>query len=249
MARGVVFQADLDEQGVQELWSAPIAGPANASIKLSPPLASNRSVFFDFVISPDSQRVAYRLDLDANDVWDLYGVGIAGPTGSGIKLNGPMASGGDVCANSANCYRFAADSRRVVYEAEVDANNEIELFIADDGLASATFLEVAQTVYEGSVAVLQIDIGTPSVLPVTMDVVQTGGTATTADYTLNGAVQIPPGSTTANVPVTLIADPEADAGETLELSLTNIQNAAMGLPFTTVLTIRPEGEIFSDGFE
>ncbi len=70
-----------------------------------------------------------------------------------------------------------------------------------------------------------------------------------AAYSLSASVVIPPGMTTADVPVTVVADQDTDAGETLELSLTNVQNAAVGLPFTTVLTIRPEGEIFFNGFE
>lgn len=248
-AMRVVFQGRLDGNAGQGLWSVPITGPDSAGIQLSPDAPANRSVFFDFVISPDSQRVAYRMDLEANDRWDLYSVGIAGPSGSGIKLNGPLAGGGDVCANSANCYRFAPDSRRVVYEAEVDADREVELFIADDGTAAATFVEPALTVFEGSTVILSIDLGAPSVFAVTMTIEQTGGSAISADFTLAGSVAIPPGETTAEVPITLINDTETDGGETLELTITDVENATTGLPFTTVLTIQPEGWLFGDGFE
>ncbi|MFK7955463.1 MAG: TolB family protein [Lysobacterales bacterium] len=245
----VAFQATLETAGQSELWSVPLEGPASAGIKLNPPLPAAADVFFDFVFSPDSQRLAYRVDIDTNDVFELFSVGSTGPAAASVKISGPLASGGDVCANSANCYRFAPDSSRVVYQADADADRETELFIADDGRAAAGFVSPAVTGFEGSTVTLEIDLGAASVLPVTLNVEQTGGTATADDFTLTSSVVIAPGTTTAQVPVSLVADPDADAGETLELSLTNVQNAQTGIPFTTVITIRPEGEIFFDGFE
>ncbi len=245
----VAFQATLEIVGQAELWSVPLEGPASAGIKLNPPLPPAADVFFDFVISPDSQRVAYRVDLDANDVFELYSVGITGPATSSIKISGPLASGGDVCANSSNCYHFAPDSNRVVYQADAEADRQTELFIADDGRAAAGFVSTAVTGFEGSTVVLELDLVAASVLPVTLDIEQTGGTATGDDFTLTSSVVIAPGETTAQVPVSLVVDPDDDAGETLELSLTNVQNAQQGMSFTTVITIRPEGEIFFDGFE
>ncbi len=246
----VVFQGTLETDGKSELWSAPIEGPASETIKLNPPIPSSADVFFDFIISPDSQRVAYRLDLDRNDVFDLYSIPIEGPQGSGIKINGPLASGGDVCnASTANCYFFAPDSKRLIYEAEEDARFEVELFIGDDGSAELGFADAPDIVYENSTIFLDIDIGSPTVRPVTLTIAQTGGSATEADFALSSQVTIPPGETTAQVSVEIVADSERDAGETLELSLTEVQNVAVGPASTVTLTIRPEGEIFFSGFE
>lgn len=245
----VVFQGILRTDQQSELWSVPTLGPSSAAITLSPQLPAASDVFFDFTISPDSQRVAYRVDLEVNDRWDLYSIEIDGPRGSGIKLNGPLASGGDVCANGANCYRFAPDSRRVIYEADADADRQQEVFIADDGQAAAAWVETETTVLEGSGTTLTVDIGAPSVFPVTMDIEQTGGNASPADYSLNRKVVIAPGETTKVIPLSVIDEAVTEPDETARLTLTNIENAAPGSPLTTVIRIKPFGVMFFDGFE
>jgi hypothetical protein len=62
-------------------------------------------------------------DQDADSVNELYSVPIEGPASSGVKLNGSLATEGDVSA-----YRTSPDSDRVVYRADQDTNSLYELY-------------------------------------------------------------------------------------------------------------------------
>ncbi len=66
-------------------------------------------------ISPNSQVVVFILDLDFNDVFELYRVPVTG--GSPIRLNDDLASGGGVLA-----FDISADGQQVVYLADQDTD-------------------------------------------------------------------------------------------------------------------------------
>jgi Tol biopolymer transport system component len=119
----VVYRADQDADNVKELYSVPIAGPDSAGVKLNGALVTGGDVS-SFQISPDSSRVVYRADQDTDNVNDLYGVPIAGPASAGVKLNGVLASGGDVFSD----YQISPDSSRVVYRADQDTDGVDELY-------------------------------------------------------------------------------------------------------------------------
>src|SRR5262249_2954261 len=99
----VVYLANPDTNGVLALHRRPIAGSGSA-VKLNGALATNGDVQAGFVISPDSARVAYRADQDADSVFELYSRAIDG-SGSPTKLNGTLVSGGDV-----NSFAISSDS-------------------------------------------------------------------------------------------------------------------------------------------
>lgn len=92
----VVYLADQDTDGVDELYSVSLAG--GSSVKLNGPLVEGGNVS-DFRISPDNTRVVYRADKE------LYSVPLAG--GSQVKLNGP---------EDAENFQISPDSSRVVYD-------------------------------------------------------------------------------------------------------------------------------------
>jgi Tol biopolymer transport system component len=120
----VVYIVDRQLDGVEELYSVPIGGPADSGIKLNGVLTAGGAVS-SFEISPDSRWVVYHADQDTNDVSELYGVLIGGPAVSGIKLNGSLIEGGNVIIH----YLISPDSRRVVYRADQQTNDVVELYM------------------------------------------------------------------------------------------------------------------------
>jgi Tol biopolymer transport system component len=76
-----------------------------------------------FVISPDSRTVAFVVDKDSDDVEELYAVPISGT--NPIKLNPPLVNGGDVLAFR---FAFTPDSQAVIYLADQEVDNRVEMF-------------------------------------------------------------------------------------------------------------------------
>lgn len=106
----------------QDLYSVPISGPADASVKLNDSsLISNNPPVLE--ISPDNARVVYTATQDNPNTEELFSVALAGPAGAGVKLNGSIAPGGDV-----SDFRISADSQRVVYRADQLVDGVRELF-------------------------------------------------------------------------------------------------------------------------
>jgi Tol biopolymer transport system component len=110
-----------------ELYAAPIAG--GAAVRLD-----DHSGVQDFVISPDSSSVVYRAS--SGSALEIYVVSIGG--GTPRKLNGPLASGGNVeVGYSCNYYGFgedvlpyqiSPDGSRVVYHADQTIDGQYELY-------------------------------------------------------------------------------------------------------------------------
>jgi Tol biopolymer transport system component len=67
----VVYRADQDSDGVMELYSVPLAGPASAGAKVNGPLTTGGNVS-NFEVSPDSASIVYLADQDTDDVAELY---------------------------------------------------------------------------------------------------------------------------------------------------------------------------------
>lgn len=74
----------------------------------------------EFRIAPDSRFVAYRADRAADNVFDLHGALLDG-RGSPRKLNGPLATGGDVQSDF-----VVLLGGRVLYRADQDAAEVFE---------------------------------------------------------------------------------------------------------------------------
>lgn len=118
----VVYIADQQTDEVDELYSVPIGG--GTPVRLNGTLVSGGDVLqaYDIQISADSSRVVYLADQDTNDVSELYSVPIGG--GASIKLNGPLASGGDVRED----FRISPDGSRVVFRADQETDQVFDLF-------------------------------------------------------------------------------------------------------------------------
>ncbi len=116
----VVFRADKDVDGVDELYSTPIASNSSEPIKLCGPLTIGGNVS-DFEISPDSARVVFRADKNTDDVFELYSTPIN--SGAVTKISGTLVAGGDV-----GFFRISPDSTRVVIQADKDTAGVLELY-------------------------------------------------------------------------------------------------------------------------
>jgi Tol biopolymer transport system component len=119
----VIYLADQQTDGVLELYSVPLAGPAGAGVKLNGALVAGGDVNY-FQISPDSSRVIYQADQQTDEVWELYSLPLAGPAGAGVKLNGALAAGGDVDDD----FQVSPDSSRVIYLADQQTDEVYELY-------------------------------------------------------------------------------------------------------------------------
>lgn len=130
----VIYTAEQDTDGVLELYSVPVMG--GAPVKLNGSLVSGGEVTSDFQISADSSRVVYLADQDIVGTYELYSV----PTGGGYatKLNGALVSGGGVSnVSRAKHFQISSDSARVVYLADQDVDEVVELFsVAIEGGAT-----------------------------------------------------------------------------------------------------------------
>ncbi|MEL7235279.1 MAG: LpqB family beta-propeller domain-containing protein, partial [Chloroflexota bacterium] len=129
----VIYVADQDTFNVNEIYSVPIGG--GTPVKLNGQLVSGGTVSTTFQISPDSSRVVYQADQDTNGVFELYSAPIGGGN-SPVKLNGTLVSGGDVESN----FLISANSSTVVYRADQDTDNLLEIYSAPISGGSAVKL-------------------------------------------------------------------------------------------------------------
>ena len=120
----VVYRADQETDGVFELYSVPAAGPSGGAIKLNPALTPG-GIVFSFQISPDSSRVVYMAEQDTDGVLELYSVPLYGPASSVRKVNSTPVPGG-----STFLYAISPDSSRVVFIADLQTNDMLEIFSA-----------------------------------------------------------------------------------------------------------------------
>lgn len=117
---GVVYLADQDTDGVNELYLVRFAFPGVAT-KLNDTLAQNGNVL-DFDVTPNSLTVVYRADQDIDTVNELFQKTI----GSGVqpaKLHADYIAGQSVTG-----FKLLANSGGVLYTANQTTNTVVELF-------------------------------------------------------------------------------------------------------------------------
>jgi hypothetical protein len=140
----VAYIADQDVDGVLELYHATVASPG-VTAKLNGPLVAGGSLC-NFAFSPDSQRVAYCADQDTDEVTELYTVALSAP-GASTKLSPALVAGGDVMAG----YQFSADSSFLLYVADQEVDEKIELFRVDVAAPGVTTKINGELVADGDV--------------------------------------------------------------------------------------------------
>ncbi len=115
----VVYEADQDTDGVNELYSVPISG--GSTTKISGTLVTGGNVQAH-EISPDSKQVVYLADEDINGTRELYTVPITG--GTPTRINVTLFYVAPWPPN----YAISPDSRQVVYVANQDTKSILELY-------------------------------------------------------------------------------------------------------------------------
>jgi len=129
----VVYRADQETTEVFELYSVPLDG-SGAPQKLNSALVEEGDVSFgNFAISADSSRVVYRADQEIDQVFELYSVPL---DGSAVpqKLNSALVEEGNVYPGG---FVISADSSRVVYVADQETDEVLELYsVPLDGSAA-----------------------------------------------------------------------------------------------------------------
>ncbi len=125
-----------------ELYSVPIDGSASG-VRLNAPLVAGGNVGAgQFRISPDSSRVVYNADQQVDERFELFSVPIDA-SASPVRLNAPLVAGGDVgsLSSSIDAFEIGPGGSRVVYMADQDANDRLELYgVPIDASAAPTRL-------------------------------------------------------------------------------------------------------------
>jgi Tol biopolymer transport system component len=122
--RPVVYVADADTDGINELYLADAATPG-AAIKLNAALVAGGNITH-YLVNPEGTQLLYLADQDTDDVFELYLVELATP-GVATKINGLLVGGGDVTAD----FAFSPDGTQVVYRADEHVNGVFELFLVN----------------------------------------------------------------------------------------------------------------------
>lgn len=132
----VVYRADQDVDEELELYSVPLAG--GSATQVSAPLVSGGDVRTlvvvagdespAFGISPDGARVVYVADQEVDERHELYSAPIAG--GAVVRLNPTLVAAGDVrgLSNPERAFAFSPDATRVLYLADQNFDERLELF-------------------------------------------------------------------------------------------------------------------------
>ena len=103
----VVYLADQETDGVQELYRVPLTG--GAAVKLNGPLPAGGDVT-SFRITPDGAAVVYRADQETDDLFGLYSVPISG--------GGPVLLSGDT--KPTENWTITSDGTFVVFYAQYE---------------------------------------------------------------------------------------------------------------------------------
>jgi Tol biopolymer transport system component len=125
-SRWVVYLADQERNGVEEIFSVPIEG--GPAVRLNGPMVQRGDALpYAIQISPDSSRVVYVADQMADGVDELFSVPIGG--GPATKLNGPLVPFGRVSSTlQPRPFEISSDSSRVVYVASQEDDQSEELY-------------------------------------------------------------------------------------------------------------------------
>lgn len=109
----------------QNLYSARPDGTGATQVSAVPVAYNEYRNLSRVAWAPDSSRIAYQAEQDADDTYELY---TSGPDGSGnVRVSGSLVTGGNVYYD----FAWAPDSSRIAYLADQITDNVDELFTSD----------------------------------------------------------------------------------------------------------------------
>ncbi|MBX7157627.1 MAG: hypothetical protein K1X66_04490 [Verrucomicrobiae bacterium] len=114
----VVYRADQDVDGMEELYSTKLDGTDN--IKLNAPFNSKGKIF-NMALNPQGNRVVYWGDVEEYGKSEVFSVPVGG--GAVSKVSGPLVDKGSVFLPT-----VTPDGQYVVYTADQSIDNTIELY-------------------------------------------------------------------------------------------------------------------------
>lgn len=130
----VVYLRDLGSS-LAELWSVPLHRPRARDLAGNPLGVGPRRLSADLVaggtvagfqITPDSRRVVFHAQRDSLQA-ELFVTAIGGGAPA-LELSAPLVSGGEIGARVGPAYHVSADSVRVVYLADQEIDELVELY-------------------------------------------------------------------------------------------------------------------------
>jgi Tol biopolymer transport system component len=136
----VLYAADQLADEVLELFRVPIDGSA-APVVLSGPFVAGGDLWTrtdvgardSFALFPQGEHVVYLADQDQDEVIELYAVPLDGGQAA-VRISGPLVAGGDVKSLGtlpwdSPPFEIAPDGRQVVYLADQEVDEVVELFL------------------------------------------------------------------------------------------------------------------------
>lgn len=149
----VIFGGDVVTDGRSEIWSVPIHGPWQDSIKLNPPVTPGGGVAGIAKTSAGGpNRVLFQGDLEVDGRMDLWSALADGPEGSAIPISGSVVPGGA----GVGFFRIA-DAQRVVFLGDLSRAGQGWLYSrALDGSGSRTTLTDLNASPDATVSQMQV---------------------------------------------------------------------------------------------
>jgi Tol biopolymer transport system component len=234
-----VFLGEEETTGAYVLYSVPLDGSAPPLV-INDPLPAGGEVEY-FQLSPDGQHVVYNADQDSDGVFELYRVPIDGSAAS-QKISGSLTAGGDVDYD----FRIDPSSTHVLYIADQEADEVFELFATFEQLPQLSFAVDSASVPEDSnVAQVEVQLDDIYSETVQVDYAVTGGSASGGgvDYVLTGGtLTFDPGMVAQTIEILLVDDLVQESEETMEISLSNPQNAVLTANNSYTLTIEDDDQ-------
>jgi Tol biopolymer transport system component len=146
-SRWLAYTAEDAISAPEELFAVEFAGGTpGAPIELSPALPAAGRVHPGPLWAPDASKLAYVAEQEAAGVRELYVVDFTAAPGAPVKVNGALATGGNVELD----VRWNQDASKLLYRADQEVTGRTELYLADfDGGSLAGVDKVSGEITSG----------------------------------------------------------------------------------------------------
>lgn len=121
----LAYESDQEFNDSTSVYVVDVSGATPSTpVRVSHPPTNTALDVFEAVWSPDSQRILFRGDMEFDLINELYVVDATSTNPSPLKLNATLPASADVESN----YQWTPDGRAVIFRADADVNDTIELW-------------------------------------------------------------------------------------------------------------------------